>query len=576
MTDNRNRTPERGTHSNFSLDDVFGSAGSLLESNPLLDDDNDEIEQPDEELPKVDESEPDLFNEVLEPSDDEELPELDPDADYSSGDFDYIPLVDASTKGDVVFEPDLTDDGESNISEYRDDAEPYIPDDSTIEGDSLDDILSQSDAANSEPDSTGGRNPEPTGTVDPEPSSGPRRPEAGDPKPSSRSDDDGSDAVESIIQSFDSQYTRRLEQQEEEDELSGFNIDRVISDAIKKGASDIHISSDSEVAYTILGDIVRQPQFGTVTHTIAQRVYKRITTNVAQSSFATQLELDAAYVVKTGPDKGRRLRLSVGFSFSSIFMVFRVISDIIPTPEELGVRDQIKEWTTLQNGLILICGPTGTGKSTTFASLIRRIQMERPQKIITIEKPIEYVYGTRGKAFITQREVGTDCRTFSSALTSAMRQNPNIILVGEVRNREEVDELLRASETGHLAMSTMHTNSPSATITRIMSLYQGDEQLRVLGSLRGNLRGIANQVLLKSADGKSRFAVQAVLNVDDEIAEYIGQGDADAIERYMRNRGTSMEHELLKVVKEGRCTYDEARSKTPSPSYFDQLAPEIL
>lgn len=383
-----------------------------------------------------------------------------------------------------------------------------------------------------------------------------------------------SDDIDAIIQASQQGALSRYDLDavaEEVDELAGFRIDKVVEKAIDLQASDIHLSADTEVAFSIRGDIVRMPEFGIVPSVILQRAYTKITTNVAQSKFAEDLELDTSYRVKTGKYKDRRLRLSVGRSFTNVFMVFRIISEEIPSPEQLGINPVVQGWTALPNGLVLICGPTGTGKSTTFASLIRKIQLERAQKIITIEKPIEYVYGNVGKAFITQREVGSDARNFSNALTSAMRQAPDIIMVGEVRNREEIDELLRASETGHLALSTMHTNSPAATITRIKSMYEGDEQLRVLGSLKDNVRGIANQVLLKTVDGKSRFAVQSVLNVTDEVSKMIGEGDSNAIEQYMRRNGLTIEHELVKALHSGRCTLDEARSKSASPIFFDSL-----
>lgn len=208
-----------------------------------------------------------------------------------------------------------------------------------------------------------------------------------------------------------------------------------------------------------------------------------------------------------------------------------------------------------------------------MSSLIQEIQFRRAEKIITIEKPIEYVYGVKPgqKAYITQREVGRDSREFSAALTSAMRQAPNIILVGEVRNRTEIDELLRAAETGHLAISTMHTTSCPATINRIRSMYEGDEQLRVLATLADNLRGMMTQALVKSLDGKSRFAVREVLQVDKEIKEYVLQGNVQAMRDYQEARGITMEHELVKAVHNGKASIDSARSKAPNPLYFDEL-----
>lgn len=216
-----------------------------------------------------------------------------------------------------------------------------------------------------------------------------------------------------------------------------------------------------------------------------------------------------------------------------------------------------------------------THNSTTLASMLQEIQFNRAQKIITLEKPIEYVFGTEGKALITQREVGRDCRSFASGLTSAMRQAPDIIMVGEVRNRLEVNELLRAAETGHLAISTMHTNSAAATINRIKSLYEGDDQLRILASLSDVARGFANQVLLKTMDGKGRFAVREVLSVDEDVAKFIENGDVHAIRGYQEEKGITMEHALAQAVVDGLCTRDAALAQSPYPRLFNKLIADL-
>lgn len=361
----------------------------------------------------------------------------------------------------------------------------------------------------------------------------------------------------------------------DDDEMYGFKIDDVISRGIDLGASDVHLVPNSYVAYSILGDIAYTKEFGILRGDVAVRAYSSMTSNVAQHLFVDEFELDTSYVVQAGKYKGRRTRLNVGYTMGELFMVLRIIADVIPSPESLGISPMVQSWTTLAKGLVLVCGPTGSGKSTSFASLIRKRQLEAAGKIITIEKPVEFIYGSVGRGLVVQREVGKDTHSFANGLTSAMRQAVNVIMVGEVRNREEVDEALRASETGHLTFTTMHTNSPAATITRIMSLYNGDEQLRVLGSLKDNVRGIMNQVLVKSIDGNSRVAVHSILAVNDEVASYIGKGDSHAIEMYMRKHGLTIEHALVRAVREGKCSLADARVHVTSPFYFDELVENL-
>jgi twitching motility protein PilT len=299
-----------------------------------------------------------------------------------------------------------------------------------------------------------------------------------------------------------------------------------------------------------------------------------IISHVLEQDFVQDMELDTSYVVKTGPAKGRRLRLSIGKTFGDIFLQFRVIADTIPTPKELGVSGPLLEWFSLPRGAVMLNGSTGTGKSTTMSSLLKDVQLTQAKKIITIEKPIEFVYGTEGKALVVQREVGRDARSFAGALKSALRQAPDIIVVGEVRDREEVDEFLRAAETGHLAISTMHSDSAPATINRIMSLYDGDEQKRILGTLSDVARGFANQLLVKTPDKKSRFAVREVLPVDEEVSKLILHGNVSGLQEYQMRHKITMDHELAKAVAGGFCTLEDARLQSSKPLRFDRLVKE--
>lgn len=225
-------------------------------------------------------------------------------------------------------------------------------------------------------------------------------------------------------------------------------------------------------------------------------------------------------------------------------------------------------------GGLYLCGDTNiiTHNSTTLASLLKQVQLTQNKKIITVEKPIEFVFGTDGKALITQREVGRDTRSFANGLKSAMRAAPDIIFVGEVRDQEEVDTLLAAAETGHLAVSTIHANSCYESINRIKTMYDGSEQLRVLSSLATKARGFANQQLLKKKNGGGRFAVREILPVrEPEVRQMISDGDVEGIRQWMFDRELLMEHQLVQAYLDGKCVLNEARSKAPDPQLFDRI-----
>lgn len=212
-----------------------------------------------------------------------------------------------------------------------------------------------------------------------------------------------------------------------------------------------------------------------------------------------------------------------------------------------------------------------THNTNSLASIMRDIQLNQSKKIITVENPIEFVYPQDGKGLVVQRAIPEDCLSFGDGLTSAMRSAPNIILIGEVRNRKEVDELLRASETGHLAVSTIHTSNNVTTLNRIRSLYEGDEQRRILATLGDNLRGIVNQTLVKSVDGHSRFAVREILQVDFKIRKMIQEDRIAEIRKLQEEEFSTMEHKLIDCVLMGKCTYEMAISKAPDPTYLEFL-----
>lgn len=605
-----------------------------------------------------------------------------------------------------------------------------------------------------------------------------------------------------------------------------FDIDVVLDYAIEQGASDLHLNADDYVALTINTSIIRVKKFGILSSSLLRHLMLNIISNVLESDFTNDLELDTSYVVRTGRSKGRRSRLNIAKSLNNISMTFRIVSDVIPVPDDLGIPQVMQDWIKLPSGLIMVNGPTGTGKAvkkntkiptfnkglvnagdvivgdllldekenptkvidihpskdvkhfefsfnngqkiktagnhlwkvkslnknfnilqfrvlsdedyykarniwnllnsvllnsgvsiknnglykmseikklfnfsnfemlelviardcsvldfyvdgervfdlfevvsvllddydrktvesnsldnsyiltsfeifnfgildgldynwvvekpslvdkdsvsfyidsvveiddsvddyicfevdsdshlylatesfipthntTTLASLLNSVNLNEPKKIVTVENPIEFLYGSSGKGLVVQREIGKDARSFSKALNSAMRQNPDIILIGEVRDRTEIDALVRSAESGHLAVSTMHTTSAPMTISRIMSLYVGDEQSRILGTLADVSRGFANQTLLKRKDGNGMVAVREVLPITIEVSDLIRDGNINGLRNYQIDNKITIEHELIKEVIKDTVTLEEAKVHSAYPAFFDDLA----
>ena len=355
------------------------------------------------------------------------------------------------------------------------------------------------------------------------------------------------------------------------------NLDLILSLAIEEDASDIHLTEGEPVCFTKYKKIIKKYEFPIPDETTMNDMSASIMTSVQHQSFVSRYELDFPYTIKHGRYAGRRFRGNAGRSNGADFFVFRTINDKIPSLEDLSIEQELVDWVNLPNGVWIVGGATGSGKSTTLASLLHHIQMTQPKKIITIEKPIEYTYPKdSGLSLVVQREVGEgqDTLSFDNGLTAAMRENPDIILIGEVRNTEEVSELIRAAETGHLAISTIHTNSVPTTINRIFSLFPTEEQGRIRSTLSDTLKGLVNQNLVPKKDEDGVFVVREILTITDEIRKMILKGDVLAIKEYMINNELTMEQQLYKAYKEDKCTYEEARKLAPDVLLFDRLNKE--
>lgn len=249
------------------------------------------------------------------------------------------------------------------------------------------------------------------------------------------------------------------------------------------------------------------------------------------------------------------------FSFVSI----TAIEEIKDDPLHyfcLSVSSPSKTFAILKNGII-------THNSTSLASLINHVNYTEQKKIVTVERPIEYIYKDDGSSLIVQRSVGDDCLSFAFATRSLLRMNPDALLIGECRDREEIEEFLRAAETGHLTMSTMHTNSCFQTVSRILALFDGSEEPRIRSTVSDVLKGIMNQTLVKIKGEQKRMAVREILTINNEIRTYIRRGDTLAIRKYMYDHGLLMEQKLIEVFQSGKITEKEARLHAPDPEIFD-------
>ena len=265
-----------------------------------------------------------------------------------------------------------------------------------------------------------------------------------------------------------------------------------------------------------------------------------------------------------------RFRVNIFSQRGTYSIVLRVIPNKIPTIEELGIPKQLEEITRERNGIVLVTGPTGSGKSTTLASLINRMNMDKAIHIVTIEDPIEYLY-LNNKATINQREIGTDTENFAYALRAALRQAPKVILVGEMRDVETISTALEASETGHLVLSTLHTIDASKTIDRIVGVFPKDEERQVRTRFAQSFKWIVSQKLIPMKGG-GRRAICEILRANSRTREYIQQGERegkslmDAMEDGALDGMQTFDGELERLVEEGALDIEEALTYATNPT----------
>ncbi len=289
-----------------------------------------------------------------------------------------------------------------------------------------------------------------------------------------------------------------------------------------------------------------------------------------QETFDKVHELDFAYALPGGT----RFRVNCYQQRGATGAAFRIISTSIRSLEELGVPDVVAQFATLPRGLVLVTGPTGSGKSTTLAALIDLVNRTRYDHIVTVEDPIEYVHANK-RSLVNQREVGNDTHSFTAALKHVLRQDPDVILIGEMRDLETISVALTAAETGHLVFATLHTQDAAQTIDRIIDVYPSHQQDQIRTQLAATLQGVVSQTLVPRASGTGRVIATEVLLTTPAIANLIREGKAHQITSSMqagRALGMhTMDQHLADLVNEGEITRDAAFEKAHDPDSLDRL-----
>lgn len=305
-------------------------------------------------------------------------------------------------------------------------------------------------------------------------------------------------------------------------------IDELFKIMVQQNASDLHIASGAPPYLRLHGNMVPM-NYRDLSNQDVQSLIFEILTEKQKKSFVEKWELDMAYMV-SGVG---RFRCNIFMQRKGLAAVFRIIPEKIKTPQELNLPPAILDLINCDKGLVLVTGPTGSGKSTTLASLIHHINCTRDAHIITVEDPIEFVHQNI-KSLINQREVGTHTKSFANALKSALREDPDILLVGELRDLETISLALTAAETGHLVFGTLHTNSAAKTIDRIIDVFPEGQQDQIRAMLSESLRGVVAQTLFARRDGMGRTAAYEILRGTRSIANLIRENKIHQIPSMMQ------------------------------------------
>ena len=345
-------------------------------------------------------------------------------------------------------------------------------------------------------------------------------------------------------------------------------IDALFKMMKEQGASDLHLSTGNPPIFRLHGEMVRL-NFKTLGNDELKAILFEILNEKQQAHFEETKDLDFAYAV----EGLARFRGNIMMQHRGVAAVFRIIPSKILSAEDLGLPEGVLRMTNFKKGLVLVTGPTGSGKSTTLAGMIDLINSTRKEHILTLEDPLEFIHENK-ESLLNQRQIGEHTESFASALRAALREDPDIIMVGEMRDLTTIQLAMSAAETGHLVFGTLHTNTAAKTIDRIIDVFPTDQQEQVRSMLSESLKGVVCQQLLKTADGKGRVAALEIMLGTPAIANLIREGKTfqipSIIQTAKKDGMQLMDQHLLDLLKTKKVTPEEAHRCSIDKKQFEQ------
>src|SRR5213082_4080283 len=343
-----------------------------------------------------------------------------------------------------------------------------------------------------------------------------------------------------------------------------YSVDDLLEQMVARNASDLHITVGAHPVVRVRGRLEPLQDVPPLTAETTQQLLNRVLSTDQQKQLEIGRQIDFAHSI---PGLAR-FRVNVYWQRETLGAAFRLIPTEIKTLEELGIHSSLHAFTDKPRGLVLVTGPTGSGKSTTLAALIDEINRKRAEHILTIEDPIEFVHRHK-RCVVNQREIGPDAPSFSEALRAALREDPDVILLGEMRDLETISTALTAAETGHLVFATLHTQSAPSTVDRIIGAFPAGQQGQVRVQLAATLQGVCTQALIPTPDGNGRVPALEILFPDDAVRNLIRQGKVEQVYSVMQT-GTSkgmqtMEQALADLVLRKVIVLDDALSCSSRP-----------
>jgi twitching motility protein PilT len=350
----------------------------------------------------------------------------------------------------------------------------------------------------------------------------------------------------------------------------GFDFAAVLATVAHRRASDLHLTAGAPPMIREKGRVIPMEGFPKLTAQQTREVVFGILSEDQRKRFEVGRQLDFAYAI---PNVAR-FRVNCYLQRGSVAASFRLVPQGIPALDELGVPPVLREFTRKPRGFVLVTGPTGSGKSTTLAAMIDVINREREDHILTIEDPIEFLHQHK-RSIVNQREIGSDAESFSLGLRAALRQDPDVILVGEMRDMETISTALTAAETGHLVFATLHTQSTAQTVDRIIDVFPPEQQAQVRTQLSVALQGVVTQQLLPTADGQGRVVACEVLVPNPAVRNLIREAKTHQIYSAIQTAGAigmqTMDADLVRLVRAGKITMELAEQRASVPEELRRL-----